>query len=192
MRVPPPLLLLALLALAPRAAAQSGALPAGSPARHALSVNLLGAWYGIYSAELVRAVGAHYAVGVGGTWVGERFNDWRQEGSGSDDRQFLADLKLRGYGGRAPFGGLSATLQFGVYGDRAKRDPSTTGEARGFNYRAVPTVGISFEHTTTRGRRGDPLLVVGAGMKYLLGDYRSVERADPALTMLNLSAGFVF
>ena len=177
------------------AAASAQLLPTADASRYrnAVSTNVLGAAFGIYSVEYARVAGERFAVGGSATWVGERANELLNLGWGDDgERQLLADLKLHFYPERTPLEGAWVALHLGAYGERyARHDPTAPDiPVVGHGWRVAPTAAFSGGYALRLGDAGRVVAIGGMGCKTTLGHHEGLE--GPFLLMLNLSVGGLF
>ena len=175
---------LPLLAGAARLPAQAPVTPTPPPARNAVRANVLGAVVGIYSAEYARAVGGPFALGVGGSYAGERFREavtflgvGREPGW---TRLAWAGATLSVYSPhRAVLTGSSVALRAGAFAERTLESL----------WRARPTVGASYDFSYGDGRRGHPVFGGGFGIEVVV----KPERGGAALFIpIHLSSGLLF
>jgi hypothetical protein len=159
----------ALLLAAPRVEAQDVTATPTRAARNAITVDLLGLSRGIYTGEYSRTVGGPLALGLGIAYFGERWNE-AQLGMNGRDRQLMTEVRLRGYSERTPFRGAALVVHAGAFGERdARYDTTPERTTVDFAWRYYPTFALSAEQAWSSGRRGEPVLIVGAGYRATMG-----------------------
>lgn len=165
----------------------SSAARAQDAPRQVLSINPIGAVFGVYMGEFERAIVPSTSVGVSGTYWNADLED--DEGSSAVASYVTLDAKLRYYPGSSPLEGFSIGGSVGYTGLSGELT-TVDGEEKG----SVNTVGagVELDYNWLLGARNQVMVGTGIGAKrlYVLGD--DVEDVSLAYPTLRLVVGYAF
>lgn len=166
----------------------SSAAQAQEAPRQSLSINPLGAVFGVYMGEFERSVSPHASVGVAGTYWDTGFTDSEASGELS---YTTVDARLRYYPGNSRLEGFSVggTLGYtGLSGSLTTVDGEETGH--------VNTVGagISLDYNWLLGARNQVMVGTGLGAKrlFIVGEDVDDDDLTLAYPTVRLVVGYAF
>lgn len=168
------------------ALASSGAAAQEAP-RQVLSINPIGAVFGVYMGEFERVVRPNTTAGVSATYWNGDLQDGQDAGAVAS--YLTVDAKLRYYPGATQLKGFSIGGSVGYTGLSGELT-TEEGEARG----EVNTLGagVELDYNWLLGARDQVMVGTGVGAKrlYVLGD--DVQDVALAYPTLRLVVGYAF
>lgn len=167
-------------------ALSSTAAQAQEAPRQSLSINPLGAVFGVYMGEFERSVSSHASIGVAGTYWDSGFTDSESSGELS---YTTVDAKLRYYPGQSRLQGFSVGGSLGYTGLSGSL---TTVDGRETGHVSTVGAGVSLDYNWLLGARNQVVVGTGIGAKRLFVLDDDVEDATLAYPTLRLVVGYAF
>ncbi|HEX2211615.1 MAG TPA: DUF3575 domain-containing protein [Longimicrobium sp.] len=169
-------------------ALSSSAAAAQESPRQVLSINPIGAVFGVYMGEFERSVGRHTSVGVAGTYWDTGFTDSESSGELS---YTTVDARLRYYPGESRLQGFSigGSLGYtGLSGELTTVDGEDTGRLNTLG------AGIELDYNWLLGARNQVMVGTGIGAKRLFILDEDIDDDDVTLAYptLRLVVGYAF
>lgn len=156
--------------------------------RQALSINPLGAVFGVYMGEFERAVRPNTSLGVSATWWdSEGLDDG--EGTAAEASYLTVDAKLRYYPGEAELKGFSVGGSLGYTGLSGSL---TTVDGRETGHVNTVGAGVSLDYNWLLGARDQVVVGTGIGAKRLFVLGEDVEDVSLAYPTIRLVVGYAF
>ncbi|HEX6369462.1 MAG TPA: DUF3575 domain-containing protein [Longimicrobium sp.] len=164
----------------------SSAAHAQAAPRQSVSLNPVGAVFGVYMGEFERAVSPHASVGLAGTYWDSGFTDAESSGELS---YLTADARLRYYPGDRRLEGFSVGGSLGYTGISGSL---TTVDGRETGHVNTVGAGVSLDYNWLLGARNQVMVGTGIGAKRLFVLDDDVEDATLAYPTLRLVVGYAF
>lgn len=178
---------LALSASAARAQVAPAAARVNEAPRQVLSINPVGAVFGVYMGEFERALSPNASVGVAGTYWDAGFTDSESSGELS---YMTVDARLRYYPGAERLEGFSVGGSLGYTGLTGSL---TTVDGEGTGRLDTVGAGVSLDYNWLLGTRNQVMVGTGVGAKRLFVVGREVEDdVSLAYPTLRLVVGYAF
>lgn len=176
------------LALAALSLALSSAAAAQSAPRQVLSINPVGAVFGVYMGEFERSITPNATAGLSATYWDTGFTDSESSGELS---YTTVDARLRYYPGAARLEGFSIGGSVGYTGLSGSL---TTVDGRETGHVSTVGAGVSLDYNWLLGARDQVMVGTGIGAKRLFIVGEEVEDDDVTLAYptLRLVVGYAF
>jgi hypothetical protein len=169
-------------------ALSSSAAHAQESPRQALSINPIGAVFGVYMGEFERSVSRHASVGLAGTYWDSGFTDSEASGEIS---YTTVDARLRYYPGESRLQGFSVG---GTLGYTGLSGSLTTVDGRDTGHVSTMGAGVSLDYNWLLGARNQVMVGTGIGAKrlFIMDDDVDDEDVTLAYPTLRLVVGYAF